>query len=664
MTPTTYAQLCDEVYARILGRLKRREEETLRFAVKGTAKKVLNNSILERFFRSLDLPELSAESHSHVSETELIARLGDRNLYDFLAIMIFATCTINAARTFTTKLLIHESWPRDRFSLPVGREQLEELFGEDIITPDKFLAHQACFCPITIVKGHEVVGTEQERLPYLEEELKASGSFGRVYKVKIAEGHFLIDPLTGATNKEPVTIARKDYLRAEDDSGGEEPGSDDQIMKQIVSAERTCRNIVEFFGSVAIGSTTYSLFMPLAICDLKDFMMKKFSTEPDGITEKAALIYSAHGLAGGLDYLHEGMMSGNDKLVCYHMDLKPSNILIYLDGARSEPRYIWKISDFGMSRLKVKRQDVGVESDNNFNSWILSRRKPQEPSASGTENRRGEGTYLAPETIAATPIINEKADVWSLGCVISVLFAYLEEGGLGVDLFADKRVNLRSADGYDRFFIRNWGWVLPFKAHPEVRAWHDRLIHQAKRRNRKEGQAIEFILKYLENEVFKEQSKRCDAKKLKVKLHETYEMYALAEGSSDRPSDIEHLARGESSSMRQWKLRWPSRTSIDYVPESKVSRRFLDYRDGLKGCAFAHDGSLTAFWTDRIISLYTSQNLRGNDARISTLVSEFSLQDTSKGYWKSVSLTERYLIATTSGEEPQVKRTRIGHSMK
>ncbi|KAJ5305036.1 uncharacterized protein N7443_004696 [Penicillium atrosanguineum] len=659
MTSNTYDHLRDEVYVRILGLLKRPEEKTRRFAVKGTARQVLDDNTLKRFFRSLDLPELTAESHSHTSETDLIARLDDRSLSDFLAIILFMSCTIKAARTFTVELLINKSWSPSKFKLPVGREQLKELFREDIVTVDKFLAHQACFCPITIVKGHEVKieASDRERLPYLEEKLKAEGSFGKVYEVKIAEGHFL-DPLSGTTNMHPAIIARKDYLRADG------PGSDDQILKQIVAAGRKCDNIVDFFGSVAIGLITYSLFMPLAICDLKDFMMETYPDRPSGISKKAEVIFSAHGLAGGLDFLHTRMMSGMDRLVCYHMDLKPSNILIYHETNSSETSYIWKISDFGMSRVKVRAENAGVESEKNFNSWILSRHKPQEPSSLGTRNRRGEGTYLAPETIAATPIIKAEADVWSLGCVISVLFAYLEEGSLGVDRYAEKRADPHSAHGFDRFFLRIWGWGFTFKAHPEVKGWHDRLIHQARHRNRKEGDAMEFILRYLENGVFREQSKRCTAQQLREKLFQTYQKYADAREDSDQPPDSEDPARARRDSRKA--LRWwrPSHNLIDHEPHKRVKTWSLDYEE-LKGCAFSHDGTLMALWTKKTLSLYTSHSLRGNDPRgndprVTTLVSTFQLDntndETNRVDWTSISLTERYLIGLNSGVKHQCYR--------
>lgn len=140
---------CDALYLKFLKKLERSEEEENRFAPTGTAEEVLQDDVLHRFFGSLDWPDGSGHC---MSEVDLIKRLKERNLYDFLAILIFTTCNIEAARTFTTKLLIEEDFDGNVYSLPAGRETLRSLFGEEV-TPDKFAAQQACFCPIVIRKG-------------------------------------------------------------------------------------------------------------------------------------------------------------------------------------------------------------------------------------------------------------------------------------------------------------------------------------------------------------------------------------------------------------------------------------------------------------------------------------------------------------------------------
>jgi serine/threonine protein kinase len=429
-------------------------------------------------------------------------------------------------------------------------------------------------------------------------------------------------------------------------------------MKKILSADRACKNIVDYYGSVAIGLTTYSLFMPMAICDLKVYMMELHDTKPNTISDKAEFIRCAHGLAGGLNFLHNGMRSANgERLVCYHMDLKPSNILIYRDKGDGESPFIWKISDFGMSRVKVRRGGEGVDSESNFNSWFLRRPKAQEPSTSGTMNRRGEGTYLAPEAIAATPTMKTGSDVWSLGCVISVLFAYLEEGAPGVDRYSAKRGDLDSADGYDRFFIRARGWG-PFKPHPVVKEWHDRLIHHAKQRNRKEADAVEYMLGRLDNRVFKEQSKRCNVTDMETMLWNTYIKYIDADPASPQNPESHNPARAGIDPVKRPRWWRAFQSQKDPAPNGRVNRWLLDSQEAFKGWAISPEGSLIAFWTDSKISLYTSESLHPDDTRVKTLVPEFTLDDTG-AIWKSISLTENHLIAFTSGDRPQVRMDAI-----
>jgi serine/threonine protein kinase len=531
MTSNTYDNLCYEIYEQIYRRLERRDEERLRFAIKGTAKRVLHRDNLLRFFRSLLLPGNTAMNQFKLTEEDLVARMNERQLHDFLAILIFATCRIEAARTFTTKLVATDAWPvQDRrgkniCSLPADREELAELFG-NVVTADKFFTKQACFCAVVIRKREEVriENHEGQRLPYLVEQPLAKGSFGKVFKIRIAKGHFY-DPQARTANLEPLDVARKDYLiSSEFRAKGER-----EIMEKILtSSAQRCENILENYGGLEIGQTTYSLFMPLAICDLRAYMMEHHQTRPKTSMEKQKIILSAEGLAGGLNFLHNEMKTSDmEDLVCYHMDLKPSNILIFREKRGDETRNIWKLSDFGMARVKIRRRGQAGEREKDFNSWFLQRPKPQDPSLSATLNRRGEGTYLAPESISSMRSMNAESDVWSLGCVISVVFAYLEEGGEGVSRYQDARMQHANADGYDRFFLRDRRFRAT-QVHPTVSRWHSYLIDKASQRDPDEGDSVKFMLRYLEDAVFKvNQSRRRGVKEVQKMLLKTFKKYKI-----------------------------------------------------------------------------------------------------------------------------------------
>lgn len=548
MTSTSYDSLCKEIYGQIYQKLERKEDDRLRFAPKGTAEVVLHRSNLKRLYQSL------GSYKSHVVDNTLaeifVEKVKERKLQRFLAILIFASCSIDALITFTIRLIASDAWlvrkNEDRliFPLPADLEQLESLF-EDNVNAYKFYTTQACFCSVVIRRREEVLieHPERHRLPYLQEQPLAEGSFGKVFKVRVAKGHF-VDHQTNTpftVNTAPMDIARKDYVITPEFRVQRER----EIMETILSSSSQSDNILESFGGLEISPTTYCLFMPLAICDLRAYMMENHTTAPNTDEAKANFIRCAQGLAGGLSFLHKGIDTPElDKLVCYHMDLKPDNILLF----QEKDRWIWKLSDFGMSCVKKRRRvDQHNEAERDFNRWFVRRRKPErEPSVDPTRNNRGEGTYLAPESMSQNAKMTASSDVWSLGCVISVLFAYLDDGRNGVLNYQTLRMQHRKADGYDRFFIPNS--FLPTTAHPAIEKQHDKLIKSASSRSHREANAIGFMLRKLEGSVLKvEQDKRVSASRVKDLLGETYQLLKHLEGQNN----VSNLVKAPHTGIRK-----------------------------------------------------------------------------------------------------------------
>ncbi|RYO89944.1 hypothetical protein DL766_007079 [Monosporascus sp. MC13-8B] len=490
----------------------------------------------------------SLAAHPALTEEVFVDAVKKRRLQRFLAILIFASCPIDALITFTTRLVISDAWLVRKneehlvYPLPADLEQLECVF-EDDITAYRFYTTQACFCTVVLRHREEVriEHPERYRLPYLEEQPLAEGSFGKVYKVRVAKGHF-INP-RGSTpftvNTAPMDIARKDYVITPEFRVQRER----EIMETILSSSSRSENILESFGGLEVSPTTYCLFMPLAICDLRAYMMEHHTTPPNTEEAKANYIRCAEGLAGGLSFLHLGIDTPDlDKLVCYHMDLKPDNILLF----QEENRWIWKLSDFGMSCVKKRRRvDEHSEAEKNFNRWFVRRRTPGlEPSVDPTRNNRGEGTYLAPESMLRNPRMTASSDVWSLGCVISVLFAYLDDGRDGVLQYQAHRMRHRKADNYDRFFIPNPGF-LPNDVHPAIEKEHDKLIKSASSRGYREAKAVEFMLRRLEESVLKiDQERRISAARVKDLLGETFRILKQPEDRSEVQNSIRPRHRG------------------------------------------------------------------------------------------------------------------------
>ncbi|KAJ5633582.1 hypothetical protein N7528_001424 [Penicillium herquei] len=648
MSSTSYGLLCKELYAQFIGEFQRSHEEAHRFAIEGTAESILSHLNLIRLFECLHPPDSSSLAQLALNAEILASRVKDKKLQNFLAILVFSTFEIEPAHQFTNKLLITESVDARSCSLPTNRSFLTELFEEEI-TPDQFLCKQAIFCPVMIVKGMEVPvqSLEQQRLPFIEEKLRGNGSFATVYAVKIAKGHFY-DTGMKMSNKEPVELARRDFIISDSDSL--EAQENHEIMKVILSLAKH-ENIVKSLGSIIIGSSTYSLLMPLAICDLEDYMTEQHKDKANTPQERLAVIKNARGLAGGLGFLHTQMKTKDgDELVCYHMDLKPANILVYQNGNSNSREYIWKISDFGMSRIKVRQRGQSEVKVRGFRNWFARRVKaePQNMSAApATMNHRFEGTYLPPESMASFPTMTTRSDVWSLGCVISVVFTFLEEGSDGLEKYSGRRSDYRKSNGYDRFFVHDKHMSSAKVHHPAIKDWHTELINKAMDRSRLEGSAVQATLRFLEDEVFQEQKSRCYAQALEDNLKNTCKLYndvIIDPGEpGERLSPLDFVL--ENTGLH----RFFSRKDEPHL-SSEVKKQFLEITDPFKGCEISPDGSVVAFWTDNTILIYTSESFLGSkDPKMRPAATWVLKNQLESRMLKSIALMEDYLVASTSG---------------
>lgn len=129
------------------------------------------------------------------------------------------------------------------------------------------------------------------------------------------------------------------------------------------------------------------------------------------------------GICSGLSYIHEVNLA--------HRDLKPQNVLL------SDDRQVPILTDFGsMTERQIE---------------ITSSKKAQEVQEWAAENCSM--FYKAPELFEpkVDAAINEKADIWSLGCI---LFALLFNNG-PFDYVAEKGDSIALAVANTKYFIPN-----------------------------------------------------------------------------------------------------------------------------------------------------------------------------------------------------------------
>ena len=175
---------------------------------------------------------------------------------------------------------------------------------------------------------------------------------------------------------------------------------------------------------------------------------------PQTPVQRMAFFASFIDLAGGLAYLHDELSftcpERNQRFRCYHLDLKPSNILVFIEGEH----LTLKFTDFGVSRIKLIRPSpLGDECNPlDFSLDTIFRTRDQAPDAtSGVYNSRPGGTYAAPEARRENNKVTRKSDVWSFGAVLAVAMTYMQFDWSGIEEFAAARAIEGKDDSfYDR----------------------------------------------------------------------------------------------------------------------------------------------------------------------------------------------------------------------
>lgn len=167
-----------------------------------------------------------------------------------------------------------------------------------------------------------------------------------------------------------------------------------------------------------------------------------------------------------------------------------------------------------MSRIVKTRPQNSNSKEGFFSKWLAA--------YSGTEpHSRSADTYLAPESQTDGDHLNEASDVWSLGCVLSVVFTFIECGQQGVEEYGDNRLRTKNAGNRDTFYLHPPGSG-NFTIHPAVNDWHNQLVKWAKEdkdRDPREAEILNTMLKYLQSKALNiEAKRRCTAEEVRKQL--------------------------------------------------------------------------------------------------------------------------------------------------
>ncbi|KAF0331159.1 hypothetical protein GQ607_001467 [Colletotrichum asianum] len=302
------------------------------------------------------------------------------------------------------------------------------------------------------------------------------GGYSRVYQVNIHPAHHHF----GASENH-TRFAVKQLTSPSDTAFSREVSA----LKSFSDAP----NIIKLLTAFKHGPIPY-LILPWADTDLHSLWAR---TDAPAEQQEQQTILAAKqmlGVAEALKAIHYCRVKNRNAnrapgtaVQGYHADLKPENILV-MDGR-------WTLSDFGLSSARP-------------------------PADGGAADR----------PLGCSPTFDgQKADIWSLGCVMSVAATWMALGRKGVRSFRAKRAVLGNGasgeDGKvdDSFFeARKRGKGNELRVKPAVTHWIDKL-----RQSPTASPYIHDLLDLVKNDMLEvDSNKRIDSDQLVGRLREMH----------------------------------------------------------------------------------------------------------------------------------------------
>lgn len=458
----TFTQVRDRIKVKLKSRLENPKDRLRRFCPRWLAYDVMcdddRRSDIKALYISAGPPQ---SSHSAQAQRFLDIVLGaglekqDREslgLARVFATIIFADITPDTMlwtrfeerclqeTATTSQLTVPESDSRrscyhDK-DLPFNNDQIDNFFGAELASGtssaedderdsravEKFKTHQPIFSAIVLQKSREYFYTESARLPYLnpkEHVRLGSGAYGEVYKVEIARGH--MEGSSRTSNHADQQYARNDFQI--DSHDPQAAGGEWEIVKRFLREDVQNNHIMMALASLRQPQEgVFSIFYPLAGRDLwkhmtnDEYWQRGDLDTGDG---KRKIFGQMLGVAGALEFLHIRLGQGQGQMTCFHLDLKPANILVVDEEQAGRPVEVFKITDFSVSGIEERAQDRTYLDRN-----LFGRREGVQASSStirdkSTGNRIGEGSHcLAPEASVVDARVQASTDIWALGCVL------------------------------------------------------------------------------------------------------------------------------------------------------------------------------------------------------------------------------------------------------
>lgn len=361
------------------------------------------------------------------------------------------------------------------------------------------------------------------------------------------------------------------------------------------------------------------------------------------LEQKKKVFSHTIGLAGALAYLHDELFiaSTGEQLCCYHLDLKPHNILVFEEG----DSVIWKVSDFGISQIKrIPASQATFEPEHRI-SFLTSIFRPDKSAAdpsSGVTNPRDAGTYTAPEARHKAERVTRTSDVWSLGCVMILVLTFLDNQRTGIKDFENARMKDREDDLYYDSFTTRFGAEPRPSLRSSVPVWLDNLTENAKKRGENEGIAVGLASYLIRSQMLlPDPADRSSAKRVEEQLRSIQYCFTVAPTLS-------------SAQRQQWQsviempllnlslfTRFKNVVSCRRSTSAKKSNtRHFKLPGSTRGCKLSHDGRYLGIDSGYRITTMDTSNLEIQQESI-----DVTHTTSNPERWSDYSLGSQYLCA-------------------
>lgn len=362
------------------------------------------------------------ESLLHFIVTQPRVDFVRRNLVKVITVLILVRWNrwSEFADLFICRINTRREWSRLDSNLPFRNCSFLGSFD------DFFSADQYIVLPIHIIEGQNQYFPDMRwRLPFIHTQDKIrQWGIGPISRCVVARGHFRKNGEPLEHHSEEIVIGRKridiriDHERL-------------RYMKLLRGSLLKHDHIMHHISTLIHGNDL-NVFFPWTDINLSVYLHK---SQP-GITRSGmggSLLEEASHLADALDFLHTRIsVPGCGHVPCVHMDLKPDNIVVQ-PGVQGSSEMVWLITDFEISvvRTSIEKEDC---------SQALGSVRDLAAGLTGKACCREPGPFQAPESQGMKeqkPGLG--SDVWSLGCILSLVLCTAAEGSRGVAQFDKER---------------------------------------------------------------------------------------------------------------------------------------------------------------------------------------------------------------------------------